>query len=65
MTNREFEYALFKITDPKKFSSFIKEQLHMLKDNEKYGFRVVTLGFGTEPFEWENYINYLDQTVPL
>jgi hypothetical protein len=32
----------------------------MLKDNEEFGFQVVILGCGKEPFEWEDYTEYLE-----
>lgn len=56
--NRTHEYACFKITDEKKFQEFMSEHLNPM-GVEKNGYSVVILGCGKEPFEREDYEEYL------
>ena len=56
----KYEYALFYITDPVKFREFMKTHLSMAP-NKDLGYYVQILGCGKEPFEWEGYLDYLEQ----
>lgn len=56
---RDYEYALFKITNSMKFREFMS--IYLSLDTAQFGYQVQIMGRGKEPFEWEKYCDYLEE----